>query len=542
VLFGSNLGTAESIAAKLAQEGTERGFAVTLGALDDHVDDLPHDGALLVVCSSYNGTPPDNAAAFCKEIPAAEGVVYSVFGCGSTEWASTYQAVPKLLDDQLAAHGGRRIRDRGEGNAAGDFDAAYRDWHGGVWSDLATALNLPAEVGEATAPTGPRLSITLTNRQVTNPVIVSYEARPATVRANRELILGTNGKPAERSTRHIEVALAGGAGYHTGDHLGVLPRNGVDLVRRVITRFRARRRPVRHDHPEQRLAHPPADRRARPAARGARQLRGTAGRRGPRRHRHPRPPHHGRGATGRARGTGRGRLQRPGVRAQPVAARPAGGLPGLRAAVRGVPRHAAAAAPALLLHLLLAPGRPGRLQHHRRRLRGPARSGTGTFTGIGSGYLAGLPENGTVFAFVRSPSIAFHPPENPHTPMIMVGAGTGLAPFRGFLQDRAALQDQGVPVGPSLLFFGCRNAEVDLLYADELRGYSDRGLVRVENAFSAPPMPRAATCRTPCSTARTRCGTCSAATPPSSCAATLHDRAGRPECPDADLRGQDRDR
>ena len=50
---------------------------------------------------------------------------------------------------QLAAHGGRRVRDRGEGNAAGDFDAAYRDWHGGLWSDLATALNLPAEVGEA---------------------------------------------------------------------------------------------------------------------------------------------------------------------------------------------------------------------------------------------------------------------------------------------------------------------------------------------------------------------------------------------------------
>ena len=117
-------------------------------------------------------------------------------------------------------------------------------------------------------------------------------------------------------------------------------------------------------------------------------------------------------------------------------------------------------------------------------LRGPARSGSGTFTGIGSGYLASLPENGTVFTFVRSPSIAFRPPENPHTPMIMVGAGTGLAPFRGFLQERAALRDQGVPVGPSLLFFGCRNQEVDLLYADELRDYEERGLVRVENAFS----------------------------------------------------------
>ena len=68
VLFGSNLGTAESIATRLAQEGTERGFAVTLGALDDHVDDLPRDGAALIVCSSYNGTPPDNAAAFCRWI------------------------------------------------------------------------------------------------------------------------------------------------------------------------------------------------------------------------------------------------------------------------------------------------------------------------------------------------------------------------------------------------------------------------------------------------------------------------------------------
>ena len=154
VLFGSNLGTAESIATRLAQEGTARGFDVTLGALDDHVDDLPRGGALVVISSSYNGTPPDNAAAFCRwlrgaEPAAADGVAYSVFGCGNTEWAATYQAVPTLLDDQLAAHGGRRLHHRGEGNAAADFDAQYRAWHQGLWSDLAGGLGLPPEVAAA---------------------------------------------------------------------------------------------------------------------------------------------------------------------------------------------------------------------------------------------------------------------------------------------------------------------------------------------------------------------------------------------------------
>ena len=117
-------------------------------------------------------------------------------------------------------------------------------------------------------------------------------------------------------------------------------------------------------------------------------------------------------------------------------------------------------------------------------LRGPARSGTGTFTGVGSGHLSVLPTDGTVFAFVRSPSIAFRPPANPHTPMIMIGAGTGFAPFRGFLQERAALKGQGVPVERSLLFFGCRDRAADYLYADELAGWAADGIVRVEGAFS----------------------------------------------------------
>ena len=120
-------------------------------------------------------------------------------------------------------------------------------------------------------------------------------------------------------------------------------------------------------------------------------------------------------------------------------------------------------------------------------LSAPARSGNGTFTGVCSGHLAAVPVKGTAFVFVRQPSIPFRPPENPHTPMVMVGAGTGLAPFRGFLQERAVLRDQKVPIGPSLLFFGCRHPEMDQLYADELSDWEDQGVVRVERCFSRAP-------------------------------------------------------
>ena len=78
----------------------------------------------------------------------------------------------------------------------------------------------------------------------------------------------------------------------------------------------------------------------------------------------------------------------------------------------------------------------------------------------------------------------FRLPEDPTVPLIMIGAGTGMAPFRGFLQERLALKLRGENVGPSLLFFGCRHPARDFLYEEELRQFEAHGIVEVHTAFS----------------------------------------------------------
>ncbi len=496
VLFGSNLGTAEGIANRLGREGADRGYAVTVAALDDHGPDLPTEGAVLVVCASYNGEPPENATAFVdklrgKAVPdgAYTGVKYSVFGCGDTDWAATYQAVPTLLDAELERLGGTRIHPRGAGDAQADFDGQYRAWHATVWSDIAAALGL-SDVPADAVPTAPRLAISLVNRQLTNPVIMSYDATPTLITRNVELT--ADGTPGVRSTRHVEVALPAGMRYRAGDHLGVLPRNSLAQIRRVMRHF---------------------------ALDAGMYLTITANS-GTHTHLPVDEPAPLLGVLGSCV-----ELQACATRADIDVLAEHTDDPQQRAALRSLTgddedsharyrtqvrepnlsvldlldRYPACSPPfPVFLDLLpaLAPryysissspaASPDTVSVTEGVLAGPARGGVGEFDGVCSTYLASMEPGSTVFVFKREPTIPFRPPADPGVPMIMVGAGTGLAPFRGFLQERAAQRTAGGTLAPSLLFFGCRTRH-DLLYADEIADFATAANVRTYQAFSREP-------------------------------------------------------
>jgi cytochrome P450 / NADPH-cytochrome P450 reductase len=499
VLYGSNLGTAEGLAQRIAQEAASRGFAATLAALDARVGALPTQGAIVIVVASYNGAPPDNAVKFCNWLrdPALEptalaGVKYTVFGCGHRDWAATYQAVPALIDQQLAAHGAQRMAPRGEGDGRGDFDGQYRAWYAPLWEIVARELELPASVTAARS-SGPRFSLTFTNRLATSPTVTSYQAVAMTVRANRELQRRDGERPSERSTRHLEVALPTGLTYSAGDHLGVLPRNRPELLQRVLQRFKLDASLYVSIKPNADAnTHLPVneplpligilanfvelqDVATRPAISVLAQ--------------HTLDPVQREALLALTGDDEAGR-----TRYQELVLQPRKSLLDLLDDFPGstLPFEA-------YLELLPAPrpryysisssplASPDRCSITVGLVEGPARSGRGVYHGVCSTYLAGRPVDGQIFAFIRPPTIPFRPPENPHTPLIMVGPGTGFAPFRGFLQERAALKERGVPIGESLLFFGCRDPGQDFIYQDELVAFEAAGITRLHAAFSRLP-------------------------------------------------------
>ncbi len=145
VIYGSNFGSSEAFARRIAVEAPEHGYAARVGSMDDFVDRLPRDGALVVVTASYQGQPPDNARRFVEWLDglapdALAGVRYAVLGCGDRKWARTFQAIPIRVDAALAAAGATPLRARGEIDADRDFVTAFETWYAGLWGELDAGL------------------------------------------------------------------------------------------------------------------------------------------------------------------------------------------------------------------------------------------------------------------------------------------------------------------------------------------------------------------------------------------------------------------
>jgi cytochrome P450/NADPH-cytochrome P450 reductase len=135
-------------------------------------------------------------------------------------------------------------------------------------------------------------------------------------------------------------------------------------------------------------------------------------------------------------------------------------------------------------------GAPARCSVTAAVVESPASSGRGIYRGVCSNYLAGRRAGDTIRATVRETKAGFRLSDDSSVPIIMIGPGTGLAPFRGFLQERASLRARGVALGPAMLFFGCRHPAQDYLYADELKAFAAEGITELHTAFSRGDGPK----------------------------------------------------
>src|SRR6185369_5623322 len=103
------------------------------------------------------------------------------------------------------------------------------------------------------------------------------------------------------------------------------------------------------------------------------------------------------------------------------------------------------------------------------------------YLGLGSGYFAEHLSPGRPVPVFLQKSHGFRLPTNAATPIVMVGPGTGIAPFRAFLQEREAAG----ATGRNWLFFGAQHEATDFLYRDEMEAWRDKGLLtRLSTAFS----------------------------------------------------------
>ncbi|TPN81098.1 cytochrome P450 [Mesorhizobium sp. CU2] len=495
VFHGSNLGTSAGVARELAASAADRGFGTSVAPLNDATEkivEMSPNALLLIVASSYNGRPTDDADRFLSWTEtlhpgSLSSVTYAVLGVGDRTYAATYQRIPSLIDERLAAAGATRLVERGAVDVGGNFVGGVEDWSQGLWDAVGSrGVAAAALQGEPSRNEPPHLTL--------EPV-ASREAERARRRGMLAMTVTDAGEMADlahplgRSKRFLRLNLPEGVTYRTGDHLAVLPSNPDELVDRVGDRFGLELdRPVRVRAtgrlrmllPEDRpitLREILADYVELQEPASPDDLRLLA-------EHCPCPPE---------------RAPLMALAEQPVAAFKqsvtAAGISvlDLLERYRSInlpfetflarlpaisPRRysisssnvVSPAAVDLMVSLVDAPHRDAASPEGRR------------YRGVASNYVASLRVGDTVLAKVVPCSDAFRLPIDRSA--ILIGAGTGLAPLRGMIGDRAG-QSQAAPL---ITYFGCDHPDVDYLHRQELEAAERQGTVELRPTYAFAPV------------------------------------------------------